>query len=41
MKYTILIVTGLGDSAETHWQNYWLQHFSAQKVIQKIGTTLF
>jgi predicted alpha/beta hydrolase family esterase len=36
MKHTILIVTGLGDSAETHWQNYWLQHFeTAQKVIQK------
>jgi predicted alpha/beta hydrolase family esterase len=36
MKYTLLIVTGLGDSAETHWQNYWLQHFeTAQKVIQK------
>ena len=36
MKHTILIVTGLGDSGETHWQNYWLQHFeTSQKVVQK------
>jgi hypothetical protein len=36
MKYTILIIPGLGDSGEEHWQNYWLQHFeTAQKVIQK------
>jgi predicted alpha/beta hydrolase family esterase len=26
-----LIVTGLGDSAETHWQNYWLQQFEVLK----------
>lgn len=36
MKHTLLIVAGLGDSRETHWQNYWLQHFeTTQKVIQK------
>lgn len=36
MKHTILIVPGLGDSGETHWQNYWLQHFeTSQKVVQK------
>jgi hypothetical protein len=35
-KYTILIVPGLGDSGEEHWQNYWLKHFeTAQKVMQK------
>lgn len=36
MKYTLLIIPGLGDSGETHWQNYWLQHFeTSQKVYQK------
>lgn len=36
MNYTILILPGLGDSGETHWQNYWLQHFdTSEKVTQK------
>jgi predicted alpha/beta hydrolase family esterase len=36
MKYTLLIVPGLGDSSEGHWQNHWLEYFSnAQKVTQK------
>lgn len=36
MKYTLLIVPGLGDSGEEHWQNYWLNKFeNAQKVNQK------
>jgi len=36
MKYTLLIVPGLGDSGEGHWQNNWLEHFpNAKKVIQK------
>lgn len=40
MKYTILIVPGLGDSGETHWQNYWLQHFeNSKKVIQNDWNT--
>jgi hypothetical protein len=35
MKHTLLIVPGLGDSGEGHWQNNWLQHFpNAKKVIQ-------
>jgi hypothetical protein len=41
MKYTILIVTGLGTRQRRIGRTI-LQHFeSAQKVIQKIGTTLF
>jgi predicted alpha/beta hydrolase family esterase len=23
--------SGLGDSGETHWQNYWLQHFETSQ----------
>lgn len=35
MKYTLLIVPGLGDSGEGHWQNNWLHHFpNTKKVIQ-------
>jgi predicted alpha/beta hydrolase family esterase len=35
MKYTILIVPGLGDSGQGHWQNYWLTKFeTSRKVIQ-------
>lgn len=35
MKYTLLIVPGLGDSGKEHWQNYWLTKYqNSQKVIQ-------
>ncbi len=35
MKYTLLIVPGLGDSRKEHWQNYWLAKYqNSQKVIQ-------
>jgi predicted alpha/beta hydrolase family esterase len=35
MNYTLLIVPGLGDSGQEHWQNYWLTKYeSSQKVIQ-------
>jgi predicted alpha/beta hydrolase family esterase len=36
MQHTLLILPGLGDSSEGHWQNHWLKHFpNAQKVTQK------
>lgn len=35
MMHTLLIVPGLGDSSEGHWQNNWLKHFpNSQKVNQ-------
>ncbi|EIA10528.1 RBBP9/YdeN family alpha/beta hydrolase [Flavobacterium frigoris] len=35
MNYTLLIVPGLGDSGQEHWQNYWLTKFdNSKKVIQ-------
>lgn len=35
INYTLLIVPGLGDSGQEHWQNYWLTKFeTSQKVIQ-------
>jgi predicted alpha/beta hydrolase family esterase len=35
MMHTLLIMAGLGDSSEGHWQNNWLKQFpNAQKVIQ-------
>ena len=36
MSYTLLIIPGLGNSGEGHWQNYWLEHFpNSVKVEQK------
>lgn len=35
MKPKILILTGLGDSGENHWQSYWLRKFeNSTKLIQ-------
>jgi predicted alpha/beta hydrolase family esterase len=35
MKHTILIVSGLGDSGEEHWQSHWLKEIeNSQKVMQ-------
>lgn len=35
MKYTILIVPGLGDSGAEHWQSYWLNQIeNSEKLIQ-------
>lgn len=35
MKYTLLIVPGLGDSTTGHWQDNWLQYFpNTKKVVQ-------
>lgn len=35
MKHTILIVSGLGDSGQEHWQSHWLKELeNSQKVIQ-------
>jgi predicted alpha/beta hydrolase family esterase len=32
MMHTLLIMAGLGDSSEGHWQNNWLKQFpNAQK----------
>jgi predicted alpha/beta hydrolase family esterase len=41
MKHTILIVPGLGDSGETHWQNYWLQHFETSQKFRRLGQSSF
>lgn len=36
MKYTLLIVPGLGNSGKEHWQTYWLHQFeNSKKVFQK------
>ncbi|MFV8372842.1 RBBP9/YdeN family alpha/beta hydrolase [Flavobacterium sp. LB2P74] len=35
MEPKLLILTGLGDSGENHWQSYWLQKFkNSTKLIQ-------
>ena len=35
MNHTLLLVPGLGDSSDGHWQNHWLEHFpNAKKVTQ-------
>ena len=36
METKLLILAGLGDSGEKHWQSYWLQKFkNATKVVQE------
>jgi predicted alpha/beta hydrolase family esterase len=35
MEAKLLILTGLGDSGEKHWQSYWLRKFeNSTKLIQ-------
>ena len=35
MEPKLLILTGLGDSGEKHWQSYWLRKFeNSTKLIQ-------
>lgn len=35
MTHTLLIIPGLGDSSDGHWQNNWLEHFpNSHKVAQ-------
>ena len=35
LKPTILIIPGLGDSGEGHWQNYWLEYFPGAVKVQQ------
>lgn len=35
MKYTLLIVPGLGDSVTGHWQDNWLHHFPHTKKVNQ------
>ena len=35
MEIELLIIPGLGDSGENHWQSYWLKKYkNATKVVQ-------